>query len=90
MKFRLVEEMVNGQNLLCPYVVCGTCDEVIRAGDAGIVVWPKDRDRPVGDVEGETYHNNFTCAPKGYWRSFGEWWNQIGVNSVSSAALEKK
>jgi hypothetical protein len=83
MKFRLVEEQVDGVQVLCPYVVCSGCGDVIRAGEGGMVVWDW---HAVGDIDPDAYHT-WRCDPgKGRWRKLNYWILQVMANSVEGEA----
>lgn len=81
MMVRVVEQ----DGLLCPFVVCGGCDEVIRVGQAAIVF----RNRVRGNVEDEAFHEGVCAAePKAgvikQWRSLNDWLTQLHNNSVGA------
>jgi hypothetical protein len=77
-KIRVVEEDVNGANLLCPYVVCEGCDGVIKVGEDAIVL----RQGMLGDVQDTAYHSG-RCDPGGsFWRPLKDWIDQVRMNSV--------
>lgn len=81
MKIRIIEEDVNGINLLCPYVVCEGCNEEIRGGKAIVV---RDIEQMKGDVELRAYHGSKKCDPGGgWWRDLGDILGQLTMNSVT-------
>lgn len=80
LKIRMLEENVDGQNLLCPYVVCEACDEKIRGG--GITV----RDGRIGDVVIRAYHRGM-CDPRDKpWRPLNDLLIQLMTNSGAREA----
>jgi hypothetical protein len=84
MKFRMLEEVERGRNVLCPYVVCEGCDQVVRAGEVAIVI--RDFEQMKGDVEVKAFHQKCDSGG-GWWRPLGEWLSQTMVNSVKGEAF---
>lgn len=79
MKIRIMEELIEGRMLLCPYVVCGDCDRAIEPGQSAHVL----RTQWGGDVEDEAYHDGCTWPdPKGLSRPLGDWLLHLYRNSV--------